>query len=67
MTVAELSEASEVGIATIKRIEACNGVPSAHAKTLDQITQAMNKAGVEFIGTPQDRPGVRLKGPSISK
>ena len=60
-TVAELSVASGVGVATIKRIEACKGVPSAHVKTLDQITRAMSQAGVEFVGTPDDRPGVRLK------
>ena len=53
--------ASGVGVATIKRIEACKGVPSAHVKTLDQITRAMSQAGVEFVGTPDDRPGVRLK------
>jgi hypothetical protein len=60
MTVAELSVASKVGVATIKRIEAVNGIPPAHGKTIDQITQAMTLAGIEFIGTPHDRPGVRL-------
>ena len=60
MTVVDLSIASNVGVATIKRIEAGNGIPPAHAKTIDQITQAMNLAGVEFVGTPHDSPGVRL-------
>lgn len=60
MTVADLSAASNVGVATIKRIEAVNGIPPAHAKTIDQITQAMNLAGVEFVGTPHDSPGIRL-------
>lgn len=64
VTVAELAALSGVGIATIKRIEAGVGVPMAHTKTLDQIAKALILAGVEFIGTPDDRPGVRLKTPS---
>lgn len=60
ITVAELSIASGVGIATIKRLEAGRGVPSVHTRTLDQIFQALTGLGVEFIGTPEDCPGVRL-------
>ena len=63
ITVAELSLASGVGIATIKRLEAGRGVPSVHTRTLDQIFQALTSSGVEFIGTPDDRPGVRLSKP----
>ena len=61
ITVVDLANASGVGIATIKRIEAVNGVPPAHARTLDQISRALSDAGIEFIGTPDDRPGVRIK------
>lgn len=60
ITVAELAEMSEVGIATIKRIEAVNGIPPSHAKTLDQLVRTLTSAGVDFIGSPDDRPGVRL-------
>ena len=60
ITVAELAEMSEVGVATIKRIEAVNGIPPSHAKTLDQLFRSLSNAGVEFIGSPDDRPGVRL-------
>jgi len=63
MTVAELAHLSGVGIATIKRIEAGSGIPMAHARTLDQITRALMEAGVEFVGNPEDRPGVRLSLP----
>jgi transcriptional regulator with XRE-family HTH domain len=63
MTVVELASLSGVGIATIKRLEACKGVPAAHAKTLDSLGRALEKAGVDFIGSPDDRPGVRLKEP----
>lgn len=61
ITVVDLANASGVGVATIKRIEAVNGVPPAHAKTLDQISRSLSDAGIEFIGSPDDRPGVRLK------
>lgn len=61
ISVIQLAKLSEVGEATIKRIEAGNGLPSANIKTLNLITKAFEKAGIEFIGTPDDRPGVRLK------
>ena len=61
ISVVQLATLSEVGEATIKRIEAGNGLPSANIKTLNLITKAFENAGIEFIGTPDDRPGVRLK------
>jgi transcriptional regulator with XRE-family HTH domain len=61
ISVADLSEMASVGVATIKRIEAGSGLPSANIRTLDSITKALQVAGVEFVGTPDDRPGVRLK------
>ena len=60
MTVAELANLSGVGVATIKRMEAFSGIPQVQARTLGLISKALNAAGVEFIGTPEDRPGVRL-------
>ena len=60
ITVSELASVSGVGIATIKRMEASTGLPSAHVKTLHQIKLALERAGVEFLGAPDDRPGVRL-------
>jgi len=61
ISVIQLAKLSEVGEATIKRIEAGNGLPSANIRTLNLITRAFEKAGIEFIGSPDDRPGVRLK------
>jgi transcriptional regulator with XRE-family HTH domain len=60
MTAADLAIRSGVGLATIKRLEAGDGLPPAHAKTIDQLTKALESAGIEFIGTPDDNPGVRL-------
>ena len=57
----ELSEASGIGTATIKRMEVMDGVPSGNVRTLSAIQVALEKAGVEFIGSPEDAPGVRLR------
>ena len=42
------------------RLETGEGVPAAQAKTLAAIQKAFEKAGVQFIGAPDDNPGVRL-------
>ena len=57
----ELAEASGVSLATIQRFERQDGVPAAHPRTLADLKRAFEEAGVEFIGTPDDKPGVRLK------
>ncbi len=57
----ELSEASGIGTATIKRMEVMDGVPAGNVRTLYAIQIALEKAGVEFIGSPVDAPGVRLR------
>ena len=50
-------------MSSIRRIEATSGIPKAqNMRTLLAIKAALEAAGVEFIGTPDDRPGVRLKG-----
>jgi len=38
-----------------------NGIPSGQARILDAIQRTLEQAGVEFIGTPDHQPGVRLK------
>lgn len=57
---ANLSEQSGVGNATIKRLEVMDGVPAGQVRTLMSIKEALESAGVEFIGTPENDPGVRL-------
>ena len=61
MTAEALAKGSGVGVATIRRFELMSGVPSGNARTLEALQKALEKAGVEFIGTPDDKPGVRLK------
>lgn len=57
----ELAKHSGVGVATIRRLEVAFGVPSSNARTLEQLKNCLEHAGVEFVGTPGDRPGVRLR------
>ena len=59
-TAQDLADKSGVGVATIRRMEVLEGVPSGQVRTLIAIQQTLEAAGVEFIGTPADRPGVRL-------
>ncbi len=58
----DLSEASGIGVATIKRMEVMAGVPTGNLRTLSAIQEALEKAGIEFLGSPSDAPGVRLRG-----
>ncbi len=57
----ELAEAAGVGVATIRRFESVTGVPSGQMRVIELIKNSLQDAGVEFIGSPDDRPGVRLK------
>lgn len=61
LTVAEFAKLSGIGFTTMVRLESTNGVPNGNIKTFDAVQRAFDKAGIEFIGTPDDRPGVRLK------
>jgi len=56
----DLAEKAGLGFSTLMRLESLEGVPSTHAKTLESIEKAFDQAGIEFIGTPDDGPGVRL-------
>lgn len=57
----DLALAAKVGVATIRRFESVEGVPSGQIRVLDSVKQALESAGIEFVGTPDDRPGVRIK------
>ena len=56
-----LANASGVGVATIRRMEVTDGVPSGQIRSLLAIQSALEAAGVEFVGSPLDNPGVILK------
>jgi len=56
-----LALSAGVGVATIRRFESVAGVPSGQLRVLELVKKSLQNAGIEFIGTPDDRPGVRLK------
>ena len=60
-TVQELANQSGLGFTTIVRMESADGVPPSQAKTLDAVRKAIEKAGVEFTGSPDSQAGVRWK------
>jgi transcriptional regulator with XRE-family HTH domain len=64
LSARELADISGVGVATIRRMELAPNVPSSNAQTLDLVRKALEAAGVEFVGLPEDRPGVRLRIPA---
>ena len=59
-TARDLAARSGIGFSTMIRLEASEGVPSSNVKTLDAIQRALEESGIQFIGTPDDGPGVRL-------
>ena len=57
---ADLSKNSGVGASALMRLESAVGIPSGNIKTFEAVQKAFENAGIEFIGTPEDGPGVRL-------
>ena len=60
-TAAQLASAAGVGIQTVMRLEAHDGIPPSRSSSLVAIRGAMGAAGIEFIGTPDDAPGIRVR------
>lgn len=62
ITVADLAKLSGIGFTTMVRLESAgNQIPSGNVKTLNSVKVAIEKAGIEFIGTPESGAGVRWK------
>ena len=58
----ELASKAGVSLSSVRRVEAADGIPETqNIKTIMAIKNALEEAGVEFIGSPDNRPGVRLK------
>ena len=57
-----LAKKASVSLSSIRRVEASDDVPkNVSVNTMLNIQKALELAGVEFIGTPDQQPGVRLK------
>ncbi|AOL93015.1 helix-turn-helix transcriptional regulator [Porphyrobacter sp. LM 6] len=59
-TASKLADKAGVGLRTVMRIEAEDGVPQTTTGTLIKIQSALEAAGIEFIGSPDDAPGIRI-------
>ena len=59
-SVSELAANSSVSISTIKRMENEKGEFNTTAANLKLIRETLEAAGVEFIGSEGEGPGVRL-------
>jgi ribosome-binding protein aMBF1 (putative translation factor) len=57
-SIAELAEKSGVGVRTIKRFEAVDGIPASRTSTLIELKAVLESVGVEFTGTETNRPGI---------
>ena len=56
----DLADKSGVGITTLRRYEAQDGVPSANKFVIRAIKSCLEEAGIIFSGDPIRSPGVSL-------
>jgi len=63
----ELAKHSGVGVATVRRYELQEGIPSGNSKTMHLLQKSLESAGVEFTGDPLVNPGVTLHLPHPSR
>lgn len=60
-SASELARQSGVSVPTIQRLEQFDGLPPSRSSTLMDIRRALEAAGIEFIGSPDDGPGIRIR------
>ncbi|QIQ87549.1 XRE family transcriptional regulator [Erythrobacter sp.] len=63
-TINQIAQATAIGSATLKRYESTSGVPKSRKGHLGRLREHFEAAGIEFIGSPNDRPGIRIGPPS---
>jgi predicted transcriptional regulator len=59
ITAKELAERAGVSLPTIQRFETVDGVPPSRSSTLLDVKATLEAAGIEFIGTAEEGPGIR--------
>jgi DNA-binding XRE family transcriptional regulator len=57
----ELASRVSLSRQTIFKLEHAIGVPPSRTQTLMEIKRVFEEAGLEFIGTPDNGPGVRFR------
>ena len=66
-SVSELADKSKVSTSTIKRLEAADGLPNSTKANMSAVIACLEAGGIEFIGTPDDRPGIRIGRPTTQQ
>ena len=61
LSAAELAKMSGVSLSTIQRLAQFNGVPAAQMSSISPLYEMFLQAGIEFLGTPDEDPSVRLR------
>jgi ribosome-binding protein aMBF1 (putative translation factor) len=57
----ELALKADVATKTVRRLENIQGIPNTTVVTLAKIQTVLEAAGIEFVGTPDDGPGIRVR------
>ena len=57
----DLADKSGVGITTLRRYEAHDGIPNANKFVIKAIKTCLEEAGIIFSGDPLTDPGVKLR------
>jgi transcriptional regulator with XRE-family HTH domain len=60
-TSKQLAERAGVASRTVKRFEQIDAIPPSRSATLVNLQKALEAAGIEFVGTPEDGPGIRVR------
>jgi hypothetical protein len=60
-SIPNLSEASDVSVRAIKYFENEGSEKDLKDLTISKLVSALEAAGIEFIGAPDDGPGIRLR------
>jgi hypothetical protein len=61
-----LAVKASVATKTIMRLESVDGIPQSRTGTLLETKAVFESAGIEFIDSPTDRPGIRFVLPRRS-
>jgi hypothetical protein len=59
----ELSDFAKVGLSTVRRMEAVDGIVPGNIESAMRIKDALEKAGIRFIDQTDKGPGVMLVKP----
>lgn len=62
-SAAELADRAGISKRTMVNIESAEGVPASTASTIQMLQTQIEAAGIEFIGSLDDRPDILIDKP----